>query len=189
MRLRGHGGIALAAAFALAGPAPAAVSQAHSPGPASAALRTSATRPHNGFSASGPWNRPLPSNVPLAPNSAAIVKNIVQDMRNNFGTWALNTDKYSSPIFTAGPGTPARNWTYTNCQGSGGGQVIASSFAHVPTPRDLIASRGTDKETAIYQPSTDTYWDFWRARKDARGHWSACWGGKIVNYSSNPGIF
>ena len=87
------------------------------------------------------------------------------------------------------PGTPARNWTYTNCQGTGGGQVIASSFAHVPTPRNLIASRGTDKATAIYQPSTDTYWDFWRAEKDASGHWSACWGGKIANYSSNPGIF
>src|SRR5229473_2274525 len=106
MRLRRHGGIALAAACALAGQAPAAAGQAHSPGRASAAPLTSVTRPHNGFSASGPWNRPLPSKVPLAPDSAAIVKNIVQDMRNNFGTWALNTDKYSSPIFTAGPGTP-----------------------------------------------------------------------------------
>jgi hypothetical protein len=189
MRLRHHGGVGLAIACALTGPASAAISAAHSPGLASAAPLTSVTRPHNGFSASGPWNRPLPSKVPLAPNSAAIVKNIVHDMRNNFGTWALNTDKYSSPIFTAGPGTPAQNWTYTNCQRTGGGQVIASSFAHVPTPRNLIASRGTDKATAIYQPSTDTYWDFWRAQKNAHGHWSACWGGKIANYSTNPGIF
>ena len=189
MRLRRHRGIALAVTFALIGPAPAAASQVHPPGLAPAAPGTSATRPHDGFSASGPWNRPLPSKVPLAPNSAAVVKNIVRDMRRNFGTWALNTDKYSSPIFTAGPGTPARNWTYTNCQGIGDGHAIASSFAHVPTPRDLIASRGTDKATAIYQPSTDTYWDFWRAHKNARGHWSACWGGKITHYSSNPGIF
>lgn len=189
MGVRRHGGIALAVAFALVGPVPAAVSQPHTPGLASLAPEPSAARPHDGFSASGPWNKPLPSKVPLAPNSAAIVKNIVQDMRHNFGSWALNTDKYSSPIFTAGPGTPTRNWTYTNCQGTGGGQVIASSFAHVPTPRNLIASRGTDKATAIYQPSTRTYWDFWRARKNARGHWSACWGGKITNYPGNPGIF
>jgi hypothetical protein len=41
--------------------------------------------------------------VPLAPKSAAIVYSIVQDRHNNFGTWALTTDTYSSPIFTAGP--------------------------------------------------------------------------------------
>src|SRR5215475_11737498 len=122
MRLRRHGGIALAIAFALTGLAPAAVSQARSPGLVTAVPGTSATRPHNGFSASGPWNRPLPSKVPLAPNSAAVVKNIVRDRRNNFGTWGLNTDKYSSPIFTVGPGTPIQKWKYTNCQGIGDGQ-------------------------------------------------------------------
>ena len=36
-------------------------------------------RPDNGFSKNGPWNTKLPPNVPLAPNSAAIVANIVQD--------------------------------------------------------------------------------------------------------------
>jgi hypothetical protein len=67
--------------------------------------------------------------------------------------------------------------------------VIADSLAAVPTPPDLIASQGTDEAVTIYQPSTDTYWDFWRAEKDATGHWSACWGGKITHYSRNPGIF
>lgn len=143
----------------------------------------------NGFSPVGPWNTPLPPTVPLAPDSAAVVNNIVQDMQNNFGTWALNTDTYSSPIFTVGPTTPTQNWAYTDCQGTGGGQITASSFANVPTPPDLIASQGTDEETAIYQPSTGTYWDFWRAQEDSTGHWSACWGGKITDYPHNPGIF
>jgi hypothetical protein len=47
--------------------------------------------------------------VPLAPNSAAVVHNIVQYVHNNYGFWALNTDTYSSPIFTAGPHTPTQH--------------------------------------------------------------------------------
>jgi hypothetical protein len=148
-----------------------------------------ATRPDNGFSPTGPWNTPLPADVPLAPNSKAIVRNVVQDVHNNYGFWALNTDTYSSPIFTVGPHTPVQNWTYTNCLKFGHSQTIASSFAHVPTPRNLIASLGTDEATAIYQPSTGRYWDFWRAAKNAKGHWSACWGGEITGYPHNPGIF
>ncbi len=143
----------------------------------------------NGFSATGPWNTPLPASVPLAPNSAAVVASIESDMQNNYGTWAVNTDTYSSPIFTASRGTPTQDWTFADCQGTGGGQVVADSFRNVPTPPDLITSQGTDSETAIYQPSTGAYWDFWRAQKDASGHWSACWGGKITDYPDNPGIF
>jgi hypothetical protein len=67
--------------------------------------------------------------------------------------------------------------------------VLAPSLRDVPTPANLIASQGTDASTTIYQPSTDTYWDFWRASEDASGHWSACWGGKIEHYSRNRGIF
>ena len=147
-------------------------------------------RPDNGFARTGPWNTRLPAHVPLAANSAAIVHNLQLDEQANFGTWAINTDTYSTPIFYAGRYTPVQRWTFSDCLNMPQlGPVIADSFAAVPTPPDLIASQGTDESTTIYQPSTDTYWDFWRAEKDASGHWSACWGGKIEHYSKNPGIF
>ena len=147
-------------------------------------------RPDNGFARTTPWNTKLPANVPLAPDSAAIVHNIELDKHNNFGTWGINTDTYSTPIFYVGRHTPVQRWTYSDCLNMPQlGPVIADSLAAVPTPADLIASQGTDESTTIYQPSTDTYWDFWRAEKDASGHWSACWGGKIEHYSRNPGIF
>jgi hypothetical protein len=148
------------------------------------------TRPVNGFSPTGPWNTPLPANVPLAPNSAAIVANIEQDEQDTNGLWGLNTDTYSTPIFYVGRNTPVQNWTYSDCQNLPQlAKVIAPSLKDVPTPENLIVSQGTDESTTIYQPSTGTYWDFWRAQKDASGHWSACWGGKIKHYSKNPGIF
>jgi hypothetical protein len=147
-------------------------------------------RPVNGFARGGPWNTPLPANVPLAPNSAAIVANIALDQVNNFGSWGLNTDTYSTPIFYVPRNTPVQRWTFSDCLNMPQlAPVIAKSLAAVPTPANLIASQGTDESTTIYQPSTDTYWDFWRAEKDASGHWSACWGGKIEHYSHNPGIF
>jgi hypothetical protein len=147
-------------------------------------------RPTNGFARNGPWNTRLPRQVPLAGNSQAIVDNISLDKQNNFGSWAINTDEYSAPIYYVGHDTPKRRWTWTNCLGlPDQSAVIGDSLAAVPTLPDMIVSKGTDESVAIYQPSTDTYWDFWRAEKDANGNWSACWGGKIDHYSRNKGIF
>ncbi len=147
-------------------------------------------RADNGFALTGPWNTKLPADVPLAADSAAVVANIAQDELSNYGSWGLNTDTYSTPIFYVGRDTPVQNWTYSDCQNMPQlAPVIAGSLKDVPTPANLIASQGTDASTTIYQPSTDTYWDFWRAQKDSSGHWSACWGGKIEHYSRNPGIF
>ncbi len=171
--------LAVGAAPALAGPQ--GIAQAGSP------LHH---RPVNGFARGGPWNTPLPANVPLAPNSAAIVANIALDQQTNFASWGLNTDTYSTPIIYVGRHAPVQNWTYSDCQDLPQlAPVLAPSLKDVPTPANLIVSQGTDESTTIYQPSTDTYWDFWRAEKDASGHWSACWGGKIEHYSHNPGIF
>lgn len=147
-------------------------------------------RPTNLFAKSGPWNTKLPRNVPLAPNSAAIVANIKQDKDENFQVWAFNAHTWSSPVYQVGPATPRLRWTFSDCLGLPElAPVIADTLSSVPTPPDMLVSQGTDNEVAIYQPSTDTYWDFWRAEQDADGNWSACWGGKIENYSRNPGIF
>jgi hypothetical protein len=40
----------------------------------------------------------------------------------------------------------------------------------------------------IYQPSTDSMWEFWVARK-VDGRWEACWGGRMLNVSRNNGIW
>jgi hypothetical protein len=66
---------------------------------------------------------------------------------------------------------------------------FGEALASVPTLPGMVASNGTDGEIAIYDPATDRYWDFWRASVDDQGQWSACWGGKIENYSKNPGVF
>lgn len=147
-------------------------------------------KPDNGLLPGSPWNTPLPADVPLAANSQAIVDNIVQDSQQSLGLWAINTESYSAPIYYATADTPLEQWTYSDCQNMPQlGSVIAPSLVNVPTPAGMVVSQGTDESVAIYQPSTDTYWDFWRAQQNASGQWSACWGGKIEDYSSIPGIF
>jgi hypothetical protein len=40
----------------------------------------------------------------------------------------------------------------------------------------------------VYQPSSDTIWEFWQTRNQG-GVWQACWGGRIQGASKSSGIF
>lgn len=147
--------VAAAAAVALG---LALAAQASAATASSAAGHGHPAPPSNGFARWAPWNTKLPADVPLAANSQAVVDNILQDKQDNFGSWALNTDTYSAPVFTVDRDTPRTTWTYSNCLNKPElAPVIADSLKNVPTPANLIVSQGTDESVAIYQPSTDTY--------------------------------
>jgi hypothetical protein len=159
---------------------------------ASAAPRAAdvAAPPVNGFARSSPLNQPLSADVPLAQNSQAIVANLAADKDGGFAVWPLMTETFSAPIYVAGPDTPKRRWRYDNCSRAAGlHPPFGEALAAVPTLPGMVVSNGTDGEIAIYDPASDRYWDFWRASVDDKGQWSACWGGKIDDYSKNPGVF
>jgi hypothetical protein len=65
---------------------------------------------------------------------------------------------------------------------------LGQQWLSVPIPSYALPSKGTDAEMTIYQPSTDTVWEFWQARK-VNGAWQGCWGGQIKYASTNYGIF
>jgi hypothetical protein len=63
------------------------------------------------------------------------------------------------------------------------------AFAHgVPIPHRAKAARGADRQLIIWQPATDTMWEFWQARKKG-GHWHAGYGGRIRHVSQSPGYY
>lgn len=140
------------------------------------------------FSPSSFWYAPIPENVPLNPYSAAYVAEFLRQKKAYYGNVNINTREYSSPVFIAGA-IPAVKVTEWDCQKKGfKDKALAEQWAVVPIPEYAAASKGTDGEMTIYQPSTDTIWEFWQAKK-VDGQWQACWGGRLQNASQSSGVF
>ncbi len=98
----------------------------------------------------------------------------------------LNTSSYSAPIYTVPAGQPTVNVQFgAHC----GGQPDPAMLQNVPIPNNAVPSGGADAEMVIWQPSSDTEWEFFKAAQDqSTGVWSACAVGKIAHVSDNPGI-
>jgi hypothetical protein len=94
----------------------------------------------------------------------------------------------STPIYTVPAGQPA---VYVHLNPDTHGIVDAdlqAALGAVPIPAGAQPSAGTDEMMVIYQPSTDTIWEFWHAQLEPDG-WHADWGGRIINESQSPGYY
>lgn len=135
------------------------------------------------------WYTPLPADVPLHPNSANFVAEFVRQKKAYYGTVSINLTAYASPVYVADPNTATVRVTEWDCQKKGfSDPKLAEEWKAVPIPEHAEPADGTDAEMTVYQPSSDTLWEFWQARK-VSGQWQACWGGCMRNVSKNPGIW
>jgi hypothetical protein len=64
-----------------------------------------------------------------------------------------------------------------------------NQFNAVPLPADAVPSNCSDRHLSLWQPSTDTIWDFWKLTKLPTGAWEVLGGGRMRHASSNPGYF
>ena len=160
-----------------------------SPGPSDAARSRhgASTKANRGvFAPTSVWRMPLAQTAPRDPRSAQLVAalngELRREMGNKTGPW-INTTKWSVPVYTVGAGArPVRVILDTNKP------ALERDFDAVPIPAGARPAAGTDGHMVIHQPSTDTLWEFYRARSAADG-WHARWGGKMSNVSSDPGFF
>lgn len=135
------------------------------------------------------WYVPIPANAPLHPNSANFVKELLRQKAAYYGTVTINTREYASPVYTADASAPVVKVTQWDCQKKGfSDSGLTEQWQAVPIPDHAVPSKGTDAEMTVYQPSTDTIWEFWQARK-VGGKWQACWGGRLKNASTSSGVF
>jgi hypothetical protein len=138
------------------------------------------------FAANSIWNAPLATDAPLAPDSAVLVKELQRQIAR-YGTW-INTDSYSTPIYTVPASQPLVPVTL-DVSGYASATKLANAFrAGIPIPPGARAAPGTDADMVVWQPSTETMWELWNARR-VGGTWHARWGGRIDNVSDNPGYF
>jgi hypothetical protein len=135
------------------------------------------------------WYKPILADAPLHSNSANLVRDFLRQLKKYYGHAAINSTDYSSPIYIVGTeiaAVPVRQW---DCHKNGyWDEELARQWQAVPIPAYAQPANGTDSEMTIYQPSTDTMWEFWQARK-VKKQWEACWGGRMLSVSKNDGIW
>lgn len=128
--------------------------------------------------------------APVDKRSPAMIKNLQSQITPHWGgVAAFNAYTYNSSLFVADASSPKVRVTYVDCQKKGftppdfyGGTKI---FVDVPIPKDAVPALGTDAALAIWDPTQDKFWEFWQAKKDAKGTWQACYGGRIDKVSTN----
>lgn len=129
------------------------------------------------------------SKAPLDPESKAQMKNLMGQITPNYsGQVAFNAYRFNSSMFVADAKTKRVKVNFNNCQkkpstpdGLFNGPKY---FVDVPIPENAKPSTGTDKALAIWDPTTDKFWEFWIAERNPKNkQWSACWGGRIDNVS------
>jgi len=163
---------------------------------------TAAARP---FGPLSPWNIVLPANAPLQPNSQGMVADLVRQV-NERTPW-VNTTKWSVPVYTVPADQPTvrvkvdipgadnawNNPMFTNVTDA---FALQTEFDAVPIPPDAHPSDGTDHHLVVWQPSTDTAWEFWEARdvprdqlpwNDPTPGWHAMWGARVDHVSTSDG--
>ncbi len=150
---------------------------------------SSLSAPFRFFSETSIWNTSVPTNAVLDPNSTAIMSalnRVVAHEEPNNGL-NVNTTAWSVPIYTVPANQPTVKVTLNKGPRSSS-NPLQSAWEAVPLPAGALPAKGTDKHLVVWQPSTNTMWEFWGFENTPTGP-TAQWGGAMQNASGNPGAY
>jgi hypothetical protein len=133
------------------------------------------------FASKSIWNRRLPARMPIDLRSRELVGELRRQV-DQAGVW-INTDKYSAPVYRV-----RRSQRRVPVKLDSPNPSLQLALNAVPIPPRTTPAAGSDKHLVVWQPSTDTMWEFWVARKEGDG-WHAGWGGRMRGASRSPGFF
>jgi hypothetical protein len=143
-----------------------------------------APKPAGIFAADSVWNQALAPDAALDSRSALYVS----DLQRQVGEYSpyVNTTRYSTPVFTVGGEQPTVRVQLDEVALAN--PLLVHAWERVPIPPGARPAAGSDQHMVIWQPSTDTMWEFWRASRQSDG-WHARYGGRMEHVSANPGYF
>ena len=95
----------------------------------------------------------------------------------------MNTTSYSVPVYVVPDSEPVQHVTLDTW-----GPDLQQAFDAVPIPAGAKAAAGSDEHMVVWQPSTNTMWEFWQMHQESDG-WHAEWGGEMDDVSTDPGYF
>jgi hypothetical protein len=138
------------------------------------------------FAPSSVWNQPLPDSTRTDKALAEQLKaEAAKEIRNATGPY-IQTTKFSTPLYTVG--------AHQRCVRvkldvtARYGRTLKRAFLRVPLPKSARPAAGTDQHLTLWQPSTDSLWEFWKLQRRSDG-WHAKWGGAMRHVSRSPGFF
>ncbi len=144
--------------------------------------------PFRFFSSLSVWNAPLAETAPLDPASAEVVgafdSMVAAEEHAGSGPW-ITTTSYSVPVYTVPADQPT---VPVQLEHHAPEAALSSAWSAVPLPPSAEPSVGTDGNLAVWQPSTNRLWEFWRLTHGAKG-WGASWGGAVQEVSSSSGVY
>jgi hypothetical protein len=136
------------------------------------------------FSPTGWRNARLSKRARIAKNSALLVAELQRQVRSRPHGAVVKT-RITSTIYTVPHDQPT-----VRVHAPPGSRIDQQNqWAAVPLPADARPSGGADARLVVWQPSTDTLWEFWGLSRDAFGRWSARFGGRLPNVSRTEGHF
>jgi hypothetical protein len=133
------------------------------------------------FAPDSAWNRPLPAGAELHPRSDQLVAEL-QHQLGRADPW-INSHEYSAPLYRV-PADQRRVRVKLDTDYD----RLERDFASVPVPPDAEPAQGSDRHLVVWQPATDTMWEFWKMERRPDG-WHARWGGKLAHVSESRGAF
>jgi hypothetical protein len=133
------------------------------------------------FADSSFWNAPLAADAPLDAQSDVYVA-ALRNQVAQYGAW-INTDRYSTPVYTVPAGTPTVRVMLDSFDAG-----LQAALDQVPIPSGAAPAAGSDGQMVVWQPSSDTLWELWRAYQ-LLGTWHASWGGRMTGVSASPGYY
>lgn len=118
----------------------------------------------------------------IDPRSETLVAGLRRRVRDHGTT--VNMRAYTTPVYRGPAGYPTRRVTLDQTQAP----ALQAVLEEVPIPAGARASEGTDGNLVVYQPSTDTTWEFWRFTREADG-FHADWAGRVTGLRDSPGWY
>lgn len=138
------------------------------------------------FSPDSFWNTPLANEAPVLEESEALVATLSAEIqregRERRGPW-FNTRNYGVAVYEVRAGQPRVSLRLENPDAD-----LRRAMRRVPIPDEARPALGADGHLVIWQPSSDTMWELYRARREG-GRWVADYGGKIEEFSKSPGHY
>lgn len=143
-------------------------------------------RPFRFFSPHSFWNAPLPAGARVDPSSRALISDLVRyvqrEQAGRYGPW-INASRDGVAIVTVSADQPkVAVWLNHSPDAN-----LSAAWSAVPLPPSARPSPG-DNDLAVWQPSTNTMWEFFELHRDPTG-WEAEWGGAMRNVTSNRGVY